>query len=421
MKTIKKVIICIAIVIIIILIAIVAIKKKEQNKVIDKYGNHDESGIVINYEIEDVINETKFYTVSNCIQKYIDSISEKDEKAIYNMLSKEYIADKRITNKNVIQNVPMIEEQSTFIAKEMKVFGGNEIEVYSVYGKLFQKDNVNISEDIYFIVKMDETNFTFNINPQIDKNIKTINDIKIMTETEKIEKNDNNTFEYIRISTEDVIRNYFTDYKRNVIYDVESAYKSLDEEYRNKRFGSLENYEKYVKENIDLIRQNILDNYQINEKENYNQYVCTDKNGNNYIFKENAIMKYSLILDTYTIDLPEFLEKYNSTTDQGKVALNIQKFMQSINAKDYNYAYNCLSDGFRNNYFKTLESFKEYITQNLYSNNKVEYLEFNKENLVYTYKIQMKNNENLNSQEILKTFIVKLGEETDFELSFNVE
>ena len=128
-------------------------------------------------------------------------------------------------------------------------------------------------------------------------------------------------------------------------------------------------------------------------------------------------MEYTLILDTYTIDLPEFLEKYNNSTDQQKVALNIDKFMQAINAKDYKYAYNCLADSFKNNYFKTQEEFENYAKENFYSSNNVEYNEFDTQGDVYTYSVILTDKET--SEQKNKTFIVKLEEGTEFVLSFN--
>lgn len=51
-------------------------------------------------------------------------------------------------------------------------------------------------------------------------------------------------------------------------------------------------------------------------------------------------MNFTVILDTYTIDLPEFTEKYTKASDEEKVLLNIQKGFTAINDKDYRYVYN---------------------------------------------------------------------------------
>ena len=57
---------------------------------------------------------------------------------------------------------------------------------------------------------------------------------------------------------------------------------------------------------------------------NYTEYTCMDQFENYYIFRENKVMDYSIILDNYTIPTEEFIEKYNSVNEQKKVVLNIQ-------------------------------------------------------------------------------------------------
>lgn len=234
------------------------------------------------------------------------------------------------------------------------------------------------------------------------------------------EKYECNEFEYVNVSTESLLLSYFNKYKENIVNNVEKAYETLDSEYRQKRFGSIDKYKEYISSNYDNIILATLDTFKVDtSNKEYTQYICTDLNKNYYIFRETAIMQYSLILDTYTIDLPEFLQKYNSTNDQGKVALNIQKFMQAIDSKDYNYAYNCLADGFKQNYFNTVDEFKKYAEENFYSRNLVTYTEFKEEGGLYKYTVNI-NNANYQEEIKTKTFIVKLNEGTEFEMSFNV-
>ena len=161
----------------------------------------------------------------------------------------------------------------------------------------------------------------------------------------------------------------------------------------------------------------MLSQYLKTKEPDYTQYVCVDQNGNYYIFRETSAMNYTVILDTYTIDLPEFLEKYNTASDQQKVALNIDRFMQAINDKDYKYAYNCLADSFKNNYFKTQAEFESYVKKNFYENSDIKYNEFKTQQDLYTYSViftDKKTGEKKN-----KTFVMQLGEGTKFVLSFN--
>lgn len=232
------------------------------------------------------------------------------------------------------------------------------------------------------------------------------------------EKYDCNEFEFVNVTTESLILTYFNKYKNNMFQDVEKAYNTLDPEYRQKRFGSIEQYKLYINENYEKLIALSLSGYKLdNTNKDYNKYICVDQNGNYYIFKETAVMQYTLMLDDYTIDSPEFIEKYNSTNEQGKVALNIDRFIKAINTSDYNYAYNCLSNGFKSNYFNNLEIFKNYVKRTFYENNKVEYKSYTEQSGLYKYTIEITNEE---QKKLEKTIIMKLNEGTGFEMSFDI-
>lgn len=232
------------------------------------------------------------------------------------------------------------------------------------------------------------------------------------------EKYECNEFEFITVTVEDIITMYFNKYKYALLTDLEQAYNILNKEFREKKFGDFEEYKKYITNNIDGISKSRIEKFQIRKDENSTRYICIDQNGNYYIFNETAVMEFDIILDTYTLDLPDFIQKYNNATEQEKVALNIEKFIQAINCKDYKYAYNCLADSYKNNYFKTQQEFENYAKQNFYGNYTVEYKEFNPEGDVYTYSVILTDKETGN--QINKTFIMQLGEGTEFVLSFNV-
>lgn len=227
-----------------------------------------------------------------------------------------------------------------------------------------------------------------------------------------------NEFEILNVSTGDLLSTYFNKYKDDIFADLEKAYNTLDEEYRLKKFGSIDNYKTYLQERYQEIALSKIVSYKIGDKnDEYTQYVCIDNNGNYYIFKETAIMQYTVMLDAYTIDLPKFLEKYNNGTAQQKVALNIEKFVQAINDKSYNYAYNCLADSFKNNYFRTQEEFETYVKSNFYESNTITYNSFETQGELYTYSVTITNKET--NEQKTKTFIMQLGEGTEFVLSFD--
>ena len=109
--------------------------------------------------------------------------------------------------------------------------------------------------------------------------------------------------EYIAtyVSDEDMAKIYLNDYIHNMYYDVENAYSLLDEEYRNKKFGSLESYKAYVK-SLNF-RTYTLDRYYISSDDGYLTFGVYDNNGNFYAFKTNGVMQYKVYLDDYTVEI----------------------------------------------------------------------------------------------------------------------
>ena len=103
------------------------------------------------------------------------------------------------------------------------------------------------------------------------------------------------------ISDEDMAKIYLNDYIQKMYYDVETAYNLLDEEYRNKKFGGIENYKKYIN---SLPNSNYkLSTYYRYEKKGYIIFGVTDQNSNMYIFKTKGVMQYKVFLDDSTVEI----------------------------------------------------------------------------------------------------------------------
>ena len=219
-----------------------------------------------------------------------------------------------------------------------------------------------------------------------------------------------------------------TMYKALMLSNTNEAYKYLDNEYRNLKYGSLQEYKDFIISNNDDINDFEMKAYSING----NRYVCKDGKDNFYIFNVNKVLDYTVVLDTYTVDLPEFTEKYNKVSAQEKVALNINKVITALNDKDYKYIYNKLADSFKDNYFNNEEELKEYLSNKLYDNNEINFGKFSDEgNGIYTYEIELSeiSNENEAAQEgkgdnfarIKMNIVMQLKEGTDFVMSFSIE
>lgn len=223
------------------------------------------------------------------------------------------------------------------------------------------------------------------------------------------------------INDKELVNWYYEDYKIKALYFSEEAYESLDEEYRNKRFGSIENYRQYITDNKAQLQNSAVKEYNSSEKEGYTQYVVVDTSGNYYIFKSTGVMEYTVITDFYTTDIEEIVNKYDESNVQGKVAINIQKVIAALNSKDYKYVYSKLSEEFKANKYPTLEQFKEYISTKLYDNVQMSFGEFRNEGDTYIYNIILKSTKISQGNPINMQIIMKLTDNRDYVMSFNIQ
>ena len=109
--------------------------------------------------------------------------------------------------------------------------------------------------------------------------------------------------EYIStyVSDEDMARIYLNDYVNKMYLKFEDAYNLLDEEYRNKRFGSLDDYKSYV-DSLNYTTYT-LDRYYKKELNGYIIFGVYDKSGNFFAFKTKGVMQYTVFLDENTVEI----------------------------------------------------------------------------------------------------------------------
>jgi len=234
-----------------------------------------------------------------------------------------------------------------------------------------QNLNNEFIKELYIVVNLDIKNKTYSINP-LNYEIENIDDVKLENKNISIESNMNNSYKNQNITNEYVTNEYFLLYKRLTLSKPEVVYNLMPDDYREKRFGSIENFIKYVNDNREEILKINLSKYLVNNYDDYVEYVAKDQYDNLYIFKELYDNERTTIeLDTYTIAGDKFRDTYNNSSDEKKVQMNIDKFIQMINRHDYITSYNCISESFKNNYFKTQEEFENYIKNQFFSYNKI--------------------------------------------------
>ncbi len=348
MKIMQRILVVMMIILIISIIVVIVILKgkiKETDFNNNSVFEQDTSGYEIQTKLSKITNANLYFAVEKIFNSYFSYIEElngdkmimfqvESEEVLQNikqqqqqegikvlndMISKESSFSEYLTQSKLIQEGKRYTSYSPRITDISYVEKAVGINVYIIEAKLDGKD-------IKLGIKVDSENMTFEILPEGIIENKTNDEIINLVSEKAIQENENNKFKYNSITNEYIVKRYFNDYITLVQEDVKSAYERLDSEYAKKRFGSFENYQSYINSNIEKIKNLTLSKYQIGKYGDNKQYVCIDSANNYYIFRETSILKYSLLLDTYTVDLPEYTEKYNSSNEQNKVAFCIDKF-----------------------------------------------------------------------------------------------
>lgn len=438
-KTIKVLIISIMILLIIGLIVLLIIINKSKNK----------NSTDIEYELEDAefdslseefleeadnsITLIEMIKVNNCVQTFLDVINknnsiyyertqngdynkiideEKIKEKILVLLDEQYIEENNININNIYSFIDNIEEKVIFDLIDIKK--ANVENKYIVYGIIQNLENELIKRE-YFIVNIQ--NNCYSIQPVLKK---TIDEAKIKkTNVIESQYNEINTIN-IR-NTEDIIKFYFDLYKKLLLVSAEDAFIKLNEEYREKRFNNdLGQFEKFIKLKSEQLNTINISRYLEKNTGNITRYICIDQYNNYYIIEITGNSRYSIFLDTYTIDTPEFTEKYDKANDQQKIGMNIEKIVSAINCKDYEYIYSKFDETFKSNNFQNVSQLEEVLKKNLFDVNKVTYEKFTKiGDDIYTYNIILYNPEQETSQKM--TIVMKLLENRDFVMSFSFD
>lgn len=439
-KKLRNIIIIMFVFIILIIILILILNKQFiNNNTIEKNDILEEAPEILSEENNNGFSKlddySMFFTVLNSFNNYIDvltyNINEEDtieenpywirseedrKKIIFSMLDENYKKENNIVTAQDI----VIEKSNgiySVIPIEIKVKYSDKIQVYALDVYIENVNDKTLSEEFY-ILKMDSYNSTFSIRPM--KNCNSIDDIKQYDELQNIKYNDYNKYYMETMTDEAVAKSYMQRYKYMILNYPQIFYdKYLEDNYREKRFANIQKFIEYVEENKDEISEVKAVKYTKNNYIDYNEFIIIDQNNNYYIFKEKSLMNFTLKLDNYTIPTDNFKTEYKKASEEKKVQMNIDKFIQMINRHDYISSYNCISEGFRNNYFDTQEKFENYIKNNFFSYNKFEFKNFEKKGSnVYVYSVVLTDltGENAETNEI--SIIMQLSDDLDFEMSF---
>lgn len=430
MKKIKIFIIIIVILILSIFMLLFILNKQNDNGTIIEESNQIEN----NDTYEEIINNEDYYKVRNSIYTYLSKINKKSsayyqrdlngnevlninnpeiKENVYNLLSSEYIEKNNIEKNNVFNYVDDINTNVLIVPLKIEKKSKNQIDKYIVYGILEDTAN-NFIKEIYVYVNIDSENNSFSIEPIINKTNSNLNEIE--NKGNRIDLNSNNKVETVKITDEFLCQDYIDTYKRLALARSDLAYSYLDEEYRNKRFGNLDEFKKYVETNKNEIKGITLDKYLIQN----NKYICRDKYENEYTFKRDSVIEFTYTLDSYTIETEKYKEQYSSSTEEEEVSLNTDKVVKMINNRDFKNIYNMLDESFISNYGLTEEKFEEYMYKKYNKYYTYDDTQITKQNGAYVSKVVLTDitkKEDFNEE---LTLIIQLKPVTQFKLSISV-
>ena len=438
----------IIIIVVIIIIIIVALLLLLLNR--NEYENETyvpAPSVTYSETVEKLENYNKFYSLEEMIKKYCIYDSYGNSEGIYSVLDNAYCEANGITAENAVNKIERHNlSDYNLILEEAYIYDD------SLYPVFFTKSiirNTEEKQELYLILKTDQANLTFSVIP-INKEVFDgyINNQGSKLATSPIEKNNYNTQEDVTVSEKNVLDKYFDNYIYELMYRPEEAYSRLNEEYRTAKFTDYNDFLNYINvHNSEMVQMDIksaktledfateddyneymanyelkgINLYKIEEKEEYKQYICIDDFGNYYIFRENGVNDYDILLDTYTIDLPEFLEKYNNSNRKDKVLYNVQKIVDALNTKDYRYVYNKMDETFRNNNYKTLEEFEQYIQNSIFEKNTVGYTNYAESGDISTVDLKLQDKTEREDGIYTMTVAMQLKEGTDFVMSFTMK
>lgn len=424
-KSQRKILLAIIIILILIIILIISFliylnlnnenvisnEQIAENEIINEVYEVEE--IEANTEIRLVDSQSQYYSVVACINNYYKAILDGNNKKLYDTLDNRYIQENSITQENVIEKINTSNfSNSDYIVKNMYIQETENIYNYYINGYLREQ---GMNTNTYFVLFVDQYNSTYSIYPINEERYNNIIELKEIIETETISENDNNLYQVVQVSDEDTAKRLLEDYQYKIENNIQLAYEELNSEYRQKKFSNIEEYTQYIN-NIGISQASVVQ-YQKSKIDDSVQYIILDENGRYYVFNETSVMKYNVLLDIYTIELPNFVESYNNSNEAEKVQYDIQLWFYAINDGDYAYAYNKLDQTYRNNNFPTQVDFENYMKTTFYAYNKLGYTSYEKNGDLYIYKMVITNSED-STQTIEKQFVVKLLEGTDFVMSF---
>ena len=152
--------------------------------------------------------------------------------------------------------------------------------------------------------------------------------------------------------------------------DNEHLYEILSDEYKKTKFPEISEFKQYIKEHISDLNSDTLSEYKIVNYNEYVEYRAICKSQRNIVFNAKNMMDYTISLDNYTI--VQNKDMYNAFLPAAEAKYCVDRVVQALNYKDYDFVYSKLNPVQKNNYYKNVNEFKNYLSKALYEQNSYE-------------------------------------------------
>lgn len=368
----------------------------EYNKIANEL-NGEAPELTFNTTIREITDKSTLYALSNNIDRYFSYIKDWNTTAV---------------NELGGNNVYSITNNVKYTIRQAVVTGNGYQNKYYTYGILTiaNGDFTATEQEICMIMYVDLENNTYKLEKATKEQLSNISEI---TKEEDIDipKGNYNNFEYEYINNVKQMEIYLEDFVFQTFFNTENAYNLLNEEYKLKRFGNINEFVKYVTEKQNQLRNIKIVQYNVDDDGENKIYKGTDEYGNYYHIIEKSYMEYEIILDNYT------MQDYSNSSQKEKIEKSAEKFILMLNSADYTNAYNLLEPTFKATYFPTEQDFINYIKNNWFARNIIASREANEDG---TCVVTIKETISTTSNKMQKQFKVNMGEDMDFTIEFNV-
>ena len=395
----KKMRILIVVVVIIIIILIIALlnllpmlKEQEEEKENLNYG-----------DVLDINQENTYlcrYIISNCIKEYIQCNLENNTenlKAIStDKINKTKFDEIYYLKINDIYKIERMNDTTYFVESTID----NQNEYFIV--------NVDYITNSYNIIQAQEKEFTDAKNNKVDDKYKV---------SIEIESNDYNEIQAVMPSNYNLVNEYYDNYTKLAVNKPEIAFELLEKTAKSTEFDNdLNTYKEYVNNNEEKIQNSIVKSFDISKSDEVSTYTIENTYGQKYTIKEYNYGDFTIAPESTLEDVNEYL----NMTYEEKINHNIEKIFKFIDNKQYSKVYDLLDTDFKNTKYSTISKFETYAKTQFFDYNVLGKIDIQESGKNYVVTVNYKDGISSAAEKKSTVIIMRLLENTDFSIAFQV-